>query len=387
MSEMRDITRLEDALCHRLQRRHAIVTGRAATGLYLAYSAVHQLRSEKPAQQSAAAQGKIIVPAICCPSPATVCLYADLEPIFCDIDPDTFNLCPHALERLLTIHADVVAVLAVHLYGQPASMEKLSAITKQHGVALIEDVAQALGGDINGQPLGSWGDISVVSFGHTKQVDIGWGGAILTDSDELMATMRTKLATLPVRPERLDQQFEQYRRMMYLLLQRRVQDPDIDELFLLLPQNFRDMHLFRARPDNVEPILQALAHLDESVEQRRALSARYREQLVHPAVKPVELNSGASPWRHTIRVPAFAQGAVTEALRRANIDASNWYPSLHRWYALGRAQPTDQLSEAIRHEQEVVNLWVTPEVSMERIVQTCNIINDTLERAQIARAA
>lgn len=385
MAAMTDLLQLEESLCHRFDRQHALITGRAATGIYLACQAIRVSGSHRHQMMGGeCSRGKLIVPAICCPSPATVALYADLDPLFCDIEPDTFNLCPIALESLLARHPEVVAVLVVHLYGQPASLEQLQQVASRYGVALIEDAAQALGAAINGRPLGSLGDVSIVSFGHTKQVDVGWGGAVLTDDDELMLAMKAQLAALPVRPDSIEQQFADYRRMVYLLLQRRSEDPDLDELFQLLPANFRPMHLFRAKSGGLQAISEALQGLPANVEQRRSLSLHYRERLQHPCIRHGQWHDGASPWRYTLRVPASAQERVTQALRNADIDASNWYPSLHRWYRTGREQPVEELSESILHEKEVVNLWVTPGLEADRIDKTCDVILDSIKQCQVS---
>ena len=103
------------------------------------------------------------------------------EPVFADIDPETYVLDPDAVEAALAAHDDVVAVLAVHLYGHPAPMDRLAALTADRDVALVEDAAQAHGAELNGRRVGSLGDAACFSFYPTKNMTTGEGGMITTD--------------------------------------------------------------------------------------------------------------------------------------------------------------------------------------------------------------
>ena len=168
---MGEIEELENALANVLGRRHCIITGRGASAIYIALKAI----KVNPA--------KVVIPAICCNSPANVSISAGWEPIFCDIRLDDFNMCPRALTRTLEDNSDIGAIMAAHLYDQAAPMKEILTIAAEHNIPVIEDSAQALGATYKGHMVGSLGDISIISFGHTKTLDIGWGGAALTDND------------------------------------------------------------------------------------------------------------------------------------------------------------------------------------------------------------
>ncbi len=110
--------------------------------------------------------------------------FAGAEPVFADIDPETYNLDPHAVEEIASA-GDVDAILAVHLYGLPAEMDHLRDIADDHDLALIEDAAQAHDGEYDGEPVGSLGDAACFSFYPTKNMTTGEGGMITTDRDEV----------------------------------------------------------------------------------------------------------------------------------------------------------------------------------------------------------
>ena len=106
------------------------------------------------------------------------------KPIFADIDPETFNLDPKELEKKIT--PKTKAIIPVHLYGQPADMVAIMEIAKKYNLYVIEDCCQAIGAELNGQKVGSFGDIGCFSFFPTKNLGaFGDGGLVTTNSDML----------------------------------------------------------------------------------------------------------------------------------------------------------------------------------------------------------
>jgi dTDP-4-amino-4,6-dideoxygalactose transaminase len=112
------------------------------------------------------------------------------EPVFADIDPETYNLDPDAVERILRDRDDVAAIMPVHLYGLPADMPRFRELADEYGVALIEDAAQAHGATIGGRRVGSLGDAACFSFYPTKNMTTGEGGMVTTDDPGIEAGVR-----------------------------------------------------------------------------------------------------------------------------------------------------------------------------------------------------
>lgn len=363
------IDALEYRLAALLGRRHCVVTGSGASAIYLALRALG-----RPG-------GKVVLPAVMCPAPANAALYAGLEPIFCDVRLEDFNLDPAALEQVLAAHRDVVAVMPVHLYGQAAPMDEISTIARARGLPVIEDAAQALGGSYHGRPLGSLGEISILSFGHTKTVDAGQGGAALTDDDDLAARLRAACATLPPCPAHLDALQAEYRRVYYTLKPLADASSRLDDLFLPLPALYRDLHLFALDPARVASIAAALDQLAGFVAARRSNAMRYRLALDGGGFHLPRHDGEAAPWRFSFLVGAGRTAALTATLRSEGIDVSNWYPALHRWYASGRTQERGLFPIADRIAREVVNLWVEPNCTPVQIERTCAAIRRFLQPA------
>ncbi len=110
-------------------------------------------------------------------------------PVFVDIDPATYNMSPTQLEKLITPAAK--AVIPVHLFGQCADMQSIGQIAQRHGLAVVEDAAQAIGAEFQGRRAGSLGDIGCISFYPTKNLGgFGDGGMLTTNRPELAESLR-----------------------------------------------------------------------------------------------------------------------------------------------------------------------------------------------------
>jgi dTDP-4-amino-4,6-dideoxygalactose transaminase len=112
------------------------------------------------------------------------------KPVFADIRPDTYNIDPAELERLVTPRTR--AAVAVHLYGLPADMDPILAFAKSCKLPVIEDNAQAIGATYKGRRTGSLGDVACLSFYPTKNLGAyGDAGMVVTNSAEIAARIRT----------------------------------------------------------------------------------------------------------------------------------------------------------------------------------------------------
>lgn len=111
------------------------------------------------------------------------------RPVFVDIDPASYNINPAGIEAAVTSRTK--AIIPVHLYGQCAEMEPILAVARKHGLAVIEDAAQAIGSEYRGQRAGSMGTMSCFSFFPSKNLGaFGDGGAITTNDAALAAKLR-----------------------------------------------------------------------------------------------------------------------------------------------------------------------------------------------------
>ena len=130
---------------------------------------------------------------------ANCILYVGARPLFVDVDPVTLTLDPERLERAVQAIGRsgqrVKAVLPVHVFGQAADMDAILAIAERHGLAVIEDACEAIGGAYKGRALGTIGDAGTFAFYPNKQMTTGEGGMIVTDDarwDALARSLRNQ---------------------------------------------------------------------------------------------------------------------------------------------------------------------------------------------------
>ncbi|GLI02616.1 DegT/DnrJ/EryC1/StrS family aminotransferase [Phytohabitans aurantiacus] len=132
---------------------------------------------------------EVIVPALSFIATALGPLHQMAVPVFADIDPVTFNLDPADVERRITPRT--AAIVVVHLHGLPADMDALGALADRHGLAIVEDAAQAHGATLRGRPVGGLGKVGAFSIQVTKNLPTcGEGGLVTTDDAEIAGRIR-----------------------------------------------------------------------------------------------------------------------------------------------------------------------------------------------------
>ena len=120
--------------------------------------------------------------------------YQGATPIFIDSEKQSWNMSPEYLERAITDRSrkgrKPKAIVVVHLYGMPANMEQIMAIANRYEVPVVEDAAEALGSTYQGQPLGTFGALSVLSFNGNKIITTSGGGALVSANEEWIKQAR-----------------------------------------------------------------------------------------------------------------------------------------------------------------------------------------------------
>ena len=162
----------ESAWCERYGFRHCATVNSWTTGLMVALGAV----GVEPGDE-------VICPPYTKSASATAAMFYGGIPVFADIEPDTLCLDPADFEAKITPRTR--AVVVVHLLGHPASMDPICEIAHRHGVAVIEDAAQAPGVFYRGRPVGAIGDVGGFSLNFHKHIHCGEGGVLVTNDDQI----------------------------------------------------------------------------------------------------------------------------------------------------------------------------------------------------------
>jgi dTDP-4-amino-4,6-dideoxygalactose transaminase len=132
--------------------------------------------------------GEVIVPSFTFVATAHALTWQGITPVFADVDRTTHVLDPADVEKRITKRT--TGVIPVHLWGQPAAIEELSAVTKRHGLRLVFDGAHAFGSSYGGKMIGGFGNAEILSFHATKFFNTFEGGAVLTNDAKLAEDLR-----------------------------------------------------------------------------------------------------------------------------------------------------------------------------------------------------
>lgn len=166
------IDELEKLLCKITGAKYAVAVCNGTAALHLAALAAGFQEGDE-----------VIVSSITFAASSNCVLYCGAKPVFADIDPETYNIDPASVRRLITPRTR--GIVAVDFTGQSVRHDELRTICKEHNLTLIEDAAHAIGTKYNGQPIGSIADMTCFSFHPVKTVTGGEGGAITTNDENL----------------------------------------------------------------------------------------------------------------------------------------------------------------------------------------------------------
>lgn len=228
------LVRFEADFARAVGTRHALSVCNGTAALHLALLAL----GVRPGDE-------VIVPTFTYVATANAVRYCGATPIFVDCDPDTWNLAPAAV--LAAITPRTVGVIAVHLYGAPADMDKLMHLAETYALWVVEDAAEAHGATVGDKVVGSIGEIGTFSLYGNKVITTGEGGAATTDDPELARKMS--------------------------LFRGQGMDPARRYWFPVVGYNYRMTNLAAAIG------VTQLAKLDRLVEAHRRVDGWYREEL------------------------------------------------------------------------------------------------------------
>lgn len=183
-------------MVHQFEKKFAELHGRKyGIALNSGTSALHiglEALKEKYGWTDHAKTYKVIVPAVTFIASSNACLHAGLTPVFVDVDTQTYNLNPALIER--AIDENTVAIMPVHLFGQPCEMDSILEIARRYNLKIIEDCAESHFAAYKGRKCGSFGEVAGFSTYVAHTITTGVGGLVVTDDREIMEISRSLLA-------------------------------------------------------------------------------------------------------------------------------------------------------------------------------------------------
>jgi perosamine synthetase len=170
--------RFEDAFAEAVGTRYAVSCSSGTAGLH---AALHRL-GVGPGDEVVTSSFSFI-------ASANVILFQHATPVFAEMDENTFNVDPDAVEAAITPRTR--AILPVHIFGYPCDVERLNDIARRHDLTVLEDACEALGATIDGRAVGTFGNPAVYGFYPNKQITTGEGGMITTDDPDEARELRS----------------------------------------------------------------------------------------------------------------------------------------------------------------------------------------------------
>lgn len=171
------ITRFEDAFARQCDARYGVACCNGTAAIHLALAALDIGPGDE-----------VVIPALTLIASANMVHLTGAKPVLVDVCPDTWCLDPRLIESAVTPRTR--AIMVVHLYGHPCDMTPIMQIARQHGLAVIEDAAEAHGALYHGRPVGAIGHLGVFSFYGNKIITTGEGGMVVTNDAALAERLR-----------------------------------------------------------------------------------------------------------------------------------------------------------------------------------------------------
>jgi len=279
---------------------------------------------------------EVIVPSFTFAATANAVRLAGADPVFADIEPDTFCLDPEAAAAVVT--SRTAAIMPVHLYGHPADMGSFQALAARHGLALVEDAAQAHAAAIGGQPVGALGAAAAFSFYPTKNMTTGEGGMVVLADAAAARTARL------LRSQGMDRQYENE----------------------IVGFNLR-MTDMAAAIGRVQ--LLRLAGFSEA---RRSNAQRLTAALAGSAVSPPVERRGCRHVYHQYTVRSAQRDAFAQRCEAAGVEARVYYPTpVHRLPSFDLDLDLPQTAAATA---EVLSIPVGPHLTGDDLARVCEVL-------------
>jgi dTDP-4-amino-4,6-dideoxygalactose transaminase len=358
------ISEVEKKISRKFGRKHCVVVGSGTAAIYLILKSLSLKKNDS-----------VLMPGTCCFSPAYAVKYAGLKIDFCDISLLDGCITPETLRIALDRNRDIKVLIGVHLYGNILKIDSVKKICKEYEVVFIEDACQAYGSLYKNKPCGAFGDYSVLSFGHTKVLNAGGGGAVLTDNDVIVRRIRKRADSLNSYNTRLIQQLSRKHGERYYEIQNKVRsDLSKKYLFAGLWKNYRDLFLCGISKKIVKNIELLMENENTIIRHRVKLKAIYEQELNKCLnIRVLKSPQKAIPWRFNFLLKKRCNKSFCDDLRTKGFDVSSWYPNLAGMF---ESDFKRKLPSADELERRIVNFWVDQTKNGKDVKKLCRFVKE-----------
>ena len=301
-----NINEVERLACEKIGCKYAVGLSAGTSALHLAV----KLAGVKPGD-------KVFCSDMTFAATVNPVLYEKAIPVFIDTEYDTWNMDPEALEKAFELYPEVKVVVIAHLYGTPGKIDELKAVCDRHNAIIVEDAAESLGATYKGKQTGTFGNYNCISFNGNKIITGSAGGMLLTDDKEA-ANKARKWST----QSREAAPWYQHEEVGY---------------------NYRMSNVIAG------VIRGQFPHLEEHIQQKKAIYERYKEGLKDLPVKmnPIDFkNSEPNYWLSCMIIDKDAMGKQVRGEDKALY--------IHE---SGKSTPTEILETLAKYNAEGRPIW------------------------------
>ncbi len=279
-----NINEVERLTCEKIGCNYAVALSAGTAALHLAIKLAGERLYGQPKVGHGTLEGhKVFCSDMTFDATVNPVAYEGGEAVFIDTEPDTWNMCPKALNKAFEIYPDVKLVVIAHLYGTPGKVDEIREICDRHGALIVEDAAESLGATYKCKQTGTFGDYSIISFNGNKIITGSSGGMILLH-DEEDANKARKWST----QSREDAAWYQHEEMGY---------------------NYRMSNVIAGVVRGQYP------HLEEHIAQKKAIYERYKEGFKGLPVKMNPFDENNSKPNYWISCMIIDKDAMCKQVR------------------------------------------------------------------------
>jgi len=361
--------KLLNRLKTQLNLSHGFLLNAGRNGLYLALKALDL----KP-------DDEVLCQAFTCVAVPNAIIWAKAKPVFVDTLPNRFNLNLEDLKQKITPHTK--ALIVQHTFGLPDDIQAIKTLCKNKNIILIEDCAHALGAKVDNQPLGSFGDLTMLSFGRDKVISSVFGGALLTNNPQMAKKLDSLISPLSYPPKTwiLKQLlhpilfslivptyfcFGKY--FLWLI-------KELGLISLPVPEKEKTGQMI-IKPAKMPNALASLAltqlsQLDEFNQHRIEIAKIYSTSLFQPAINP-----DAIFLRYSLLVKNPDQ--LIQLAKRRKILLGNWYRPLIAPQGVSQAlilKASKSCPNALKVSRQAINLPTHPRLKLKQVSRIINFI-------------
>ena len=323
-------------------------------------------------------KSEVIVPSICCPVVPFAVSYSGLKPIFCDVSPSDYNIAPNTINDVVSTKTK--AVIPVHLFGQAAPMDEIIEQAESHSLFVIEDTAQSFGGKYKGKKFGSFGDISITSFGYSKIIDIssgkggtGGGGAIFTNDKKFAERAREIVNNWKPYSELRNLWYRGVYNSAFAVVGKLEQKKIVAyKTIPYIAQFLKNMFVYKMKNEWAKKISTELGLLDELAQIRTKNAKLYRKLIRSPSiVHPQYKNESGVYSRYSCLLRGVDRQKFIAELQKRGVLADYLYsPPLHTFYRSTKKLPSSEFVAS-----RIFNLSVEPQ-HKKNVIRDALLVNE-----------